>query len=72
MADMIDNAIAKLNASDRKALFTKDGHGEFSSAVFNRLLMLGLVNHNLRFTELGRDVIERLSPTPKEQSNEQQ
>ena len=54
-------AIAKgLKRAEHKAMLTRDGQGEYSSATMDKLLSKGLIERTLRFTDLGhavRDVL---------------
>lgn len=46
--------IAKgLRPTERKAMLSKDGRGEFSSSTLDRLEAKGLVDRSLWFTDLG-------------------
>lgn len=51
-----EEILPKLKRADRKALFTRDGHGEYSSVVFGRLFRLALIDDSFRFTPLGLQV----------------
>ena len=60
MNDDLVEVLGKLKPSDRRAMLTRDGAGEYSGAVFDRLHALGLVDRNFRFTELGHAAIREL------------
>lgn len=56
-----DGTAAKVIAENlpracKRALFTSDGQGNYSSSTFHRLMGWGLVDRNFRFTELGKIV----------------
>lgn len=52
--------LAKLTRTDKKALATRSGQGNFSSAVFRRLFDLGLVDWNFCWTDKGWEARKRL------------
>lgn len=51
---------AGLTEAQRRALYTRGGHGDFSSKTFKRLLELGLVDGSYYFTDLAFAVREHL------------
>lgn len=61
MGNDIGLVVADMRPADKKAMLTRDGQGEYSSAAFGRLLDKGLVDRNFRFTELGWKVRQHLN-----------